>query len=77
MNNDREFHNKLKKYVFIQDERLYKYDTETVVYKSMPLNKNNNMILSIVTSFLSKSKKTSTKNNQKYCHWNIKKSLKN
>jgi len=46
---------KLKKYVFIQDEKLYKYDTEMVVYK---LIKNNipNMLITITTSFLSKSK---------------------
>lgn len=57
--------NKLKKYVFTRDEKIYKYDIDMVVYKSYPLKKNNHMILSIVTSFLSKSKKNLTKEQKK------------
>lgn len=55
---------KLKKYVFIQDEKLYKYDTDMVVYK---LIKNNipNMLITITTSYLSKSKQNLNKEQSK------------
>lgn len=51
---------KLKKYCFIQNENLYKYDSELVIYKQIK-DSIQNELMTIVSSYLTSSKKSLNK----------------
>lgn len=55
---------KLKKYVFIQSGLLYKYDTDLIIYKQIKDTISEELI-SIITSYLTESKKSLNKEQMK------------